>query len=119
MKRKFHCVITVTPDKLNECITYYSAIFDDVVPVISFDAEEKTVVLGNGKAVIGAWFNADYCNFYIVADDGVSGKLGVDHIGIEYEDADDLADCMKRLGRVERFETEPSDKVIWELWTEN
>ena len=118
MARKFHLVIRVPENLLQQSIDYYAAIFPDITPAISFESDNDQVVLGTGQSVRGAHFNSDCVNFYVITDAGVSGcTAGVDHVGIEYTTDTEAEECLARLERSDRFDTEPSGNVIWEIWS--
>jgi hypothetical protein len=111
---------------LNKAIDFYSTLFYDIEPVIG------EVELGTGRKVNGAYWRSDYVYFYVFKGHELSDVEGIDHLGIQFFDKDDLQETRNRMfnkfhadeiqapgpaeSELGRWFLAPEDVMVWELF---
>lgn len=91
MSRRIHFVVGVTEDRFDEALDFYQKIFNDIKPEVGH------VKLGTGREVYGAQFYSDYVNFYVFVGHELNNTHGLDHLGVEFDSADECEDVRKSL----------------------
>lgn len=123
-RRRIHIAIGV--ERLDAALDFYRRLFYDTEPVIG------EIELGTGRKVNGAYWKNDYIYFYVFEGHELSDVEGVDHLGIQFFDEDDLTETRNRLfkqfqkdelappGPAEyetgRWFLGPEDTTVWELF---
>ena len=123
-KRVMHIVQGVKD--LDKAIEFYSTLFSDIDPVIG------EVELGTGRTVTGAYWKSDYVYFYVFRGHELAVGEGIDHLGIQFFDEEDMRQTRNALfnkfhvdeiqapGPAEyelgRWFLAPEDATVWELF---
>jgi len=120
-KRRIHIAQGVPEGKLQEAIDFYDCLFDDIDPYIG------ELELGTGRRVNGAYWRGPYVYFFLFEGHEIEDSEGLDHLGIQFEDEDEMHRCRKRLEKCAnlsgealqepgRWVGDPIEKLNWELF---
>ena len=119
--RKIHIAQGV--ENIDEAIDFYNKIFYDIQPNIG------SVELGTGRKVKGAEWRSKYIYLVVFEGHEKSIKHGIDHLGIIFDDKNDLEKCVNSFDEYNIKDTrtdnstnssywvmDSSQNVCWELF---
>lgn len=108
-RKVFHLAVGV--EDLEPAVEFYQNLFPGVTPDIGI------LELGTGRPVKAAQWYTEYLNFFLFEGKELHLRHGLDHIGIQFDEASELEDFKKKLGDVEnRYFYDPYSKRHIELF---
>ena len=111
MAKRIHVALGVPDlDALNEALRYYTLLFGQAPD------ETGQVFLGTGREVTGAYWTTDVCYLYVFIGQEFGQTGGLDHLGIQFDDEDEMNDTRRRVSS-DRWSEDPSG-ITWELFPE-
>lgn len=115
--RKIHIAQGV--ENLEEAIAFYNRIFYDITPTIG------DIELGTGRIVNGAEWRSKYVYLVIFEGHEKSGIPGLDHLGVIFDNKDDLKKCLETFQEYDatpnsmstsQWVMDSSGNICWELF---
>ena len=109
-RKVFHLAVGVK--RLEPAIEFYRLVFPDIEPNIG-DLE-----IGTGRVVKAAQWYSDYINFFLFEGCELENRCGIDHIGIQFDDEEEMNAMRRSLGKeYQRYFGDPFSKKQIELFT--